>query len=84
MVAAMRRLETELTRFLMPRQVVPEKKKRGPAPTEQGELLGVRLRRELMGPLDAWIADQPDPKPSRQGAIRTLLRAALIGSDVKD
>jgi hypothetical protein len=27
--------------------------------------------------LNAWIADQPDPKPSKPEAIRRLLGAAL-------
>jgi cell division septation protein DedD len=29
--------------------------------------------------LDAWIASQPDPKPSRSEAIRIGLKAWLIG-----
>jgi len=28
-------------------------------------------------PLDAWIAEQPDPKPSRPEAIRRLLEIGL-------
>jgi hypothetical protein len=27
--------------------------------------------------LDAWIADQPDPKPSKPEAIRRLIEVAL-------
>lgn len=54
------------------------KKRRGPAPTGQGVLLGVRLHADLLKPLDRWIADQPEPKPSRPEAIRSFLRAGLI------
>ena len=28
--------------------------------------------------LDAWIADQPEPKPTRPEAIRRLLAEALV------
>jgi hypothetical protein len=30
-----------------------------------------------IGALDAWIADQPAPKPSREEAARRLLKQAL-------
>ena len=32
-----------------------------------------------MTPLDAWIADQPEPKPSRPEAIRHALTDWLTG-----
>ncbi|WP_271167289.1 hypothetical protein [Hansschlegelia plantiphila] len=37
----------------------------------------VRLPPDLLHPLDAWIAQQPDPKPSRPEAIRRLVDQAL-------
>lgn len=62
-----------------------------PAPAEAGEgpvegpktgigpNIGLRLYPELDAALDAWIAKQPDPKPSRPEAIRRILREALLG-----
>ena len=64
-------------------QVSTEKKRRGPAPTGQGKVVPVRLHPDLLGPLDQWIADQPNSKLNRSDAIRSFLRAALIGSDAK-
>lgn len=64
-------------------QAVSVKKRRGPAPTGQGKVVPVRLHPDLLGPLDQWIANQPEPKPNRSDAIRTFLRTALIGSDAK-
>ena len=55
-------------------ETVTTKKKRGPALTGKGEPIGVRLHGDLLIPLDAWIACQPDPKPSRPEAIRMILR----------
>jgi hypothetical protein len=31
-----------------------------------------------LGALDLWIADQPDPKPSRSEAVHKLLNQALV------
>ena len=31
-----------------------------------------------LGALDLWIEDQPDPKPSREGAARRVIREALM------
>jgi Arc/MetJ-type ribon-helix-helix transcriptional regulator len=33
----------------------------------------LRLHQPLLGALDVWIADQPDPKSSRPEAIRIAL-----------
>jgi Arc/MetJ-type ribon-helix-helix transcriptional regulator len=38
---------------------------------------GFRMPPELEAKLDAWIARQPEPKPSRSEAIRRLLEKAL-------
>ena len=37
----------------------------------------MRLRREQVAALDAWIADQPAPRPSRPEAIHILCGRAL-------
>jgi hypothetical protein len=55
------------------------KKRRGPKPTGQGVMLGVRVHRPALASLDTWIAAQPDPKPSRPEAIRRLVEKALKG-----
>jgi hypothetical protein len=55
-------------------------KRRGrPVTTGKGQLIGVRLLPLALEPLDAWIADQPDPKPSRPEAIREALMEWLAG-----
>ena len=55
-------------------------KRRGrPKTTGQGQLIGVRMLPGNLAPLDAWIADQPDPKPSRPEAIRHALTDWLTG-----
>jgi hypothetical protein len=63
----------------MDTQTLISKKRRGPAPTGQGLPVIVRLHAPLLDPLDAWVAAQPDPKPSRPEAIRRLLEKALKG-----
>jgi hypothetical protein len=40
----------------------------------------LRLPRNISDRLDAWIAAQPDPKPSRPEAIRRLVEAALAAA----
>ena len=42
-------------------------------------MVGVRLLPPILDPLDAWIASQADPKPSRPEAIRHLLSDSLTG-----
>jgi hypothetical protein len=46
-------------------------------PAVDSEDLHVRLRRSVVDALDAWIAAQPPPRPTRPGAIRRLLAEAL-------
>ena len=60
----------------MAKQTVISQKKRGPAPTGKGELLGVRVLPPLMAKLDSWIAKQDDA-PSRPEAIRRLVEKGL-------
>jgi hypothetical protein len=52
------------------------RRKRGRPPVES-EDVHVRLRRSALGTLDAWIAAQPEPWPTRPEAIRRLLAEAL-------
>lgn len=54
-------------------ETLQPKKRRGPKPTGQGVPVQVRLHPNALQPLDAWIAAQPDPKPSRPEAIRYAL-----------
>jgi len=41
----------------------------------------VRIPPANLKPLDAWIAAQPDPKPSRPEAIRRLIEVGLAPGD---
>jgi hypothetical protein len=57
-------------------------KKRGrPKTTGRGTLIGVRLQKQDLAPLDRWIARQSE-KPTRPEAMRTLLRVALDGDAI--
>jgi hypothetical protein len=54
------------------------KKNKGGRPrTGIGPAIGLRLYPDMEADLDAWIARQPGPKPSKPEAIRRLLREAL-------
>lgn len=53
------------------------KKSMGRPRTGIGQLIGVRLQPDHLGKLDKWIAQQPDPKPSRPEAIRRLVEKGL-------
>ncbi len=53
------------------------KKRRGPAPTGKGTQIVVRMHPDQLGPLDAWIEAQPEPKPTRPEAIRRIVDATL-------
>ena len=46
-------------------------------PRVNSEDVHVRLTRPALDTLDAWIAAQPEPRPSRPEAIRLLLAVAL-------
>lgn len=61
----------------MKRQTVLPQKKRGPAPTGKGTLIGVRLQPDILETIDAWIAKQPAPRPTRPEAMRSLAAEAL-------
>src|SRR3984885_6253261 len=61
----------------MKRQTVITKKRRGPAPTGKGTLVGVRLQPDRLSAVDAWIAKQNAPM-TRPEAIRATLDAVLV------
>ena len=52
------------------------KKRRGPAPTGKGTLIGVRLQPDQLAKVDAWRESQNDT-PTRPEAIRRLVEKAL-------
>jgi hypothetical protein len=49
----------------------------GRPPTGIGPVIGVRLYPDDEAALANWIAQQPDPKPSKPEAIRRILRQTL-------
>ena len=57
-------------------RVFSAKKKTG-RPRVDSEAVNVRLERPALDVLDAWIAAQPEARPSRPEAIRRLLAEAL-------
>jgi hypothetical protein len=60
----------------MAKQTVITKKRRGPAPTGKGTLIGVRLQPSKLVALDAWIAKQSTPL-TRPEAIRAMMETIL-------
>lgn len=55
------------------------RKKRGPAPTGQMPVTSIRLPPDVLEGMAAWVAAQPEPKPSRSSAINQALRDWLTG-----
>jgi metal-responsive CopG/Arc/MetJ family transcriptional regulator len=55
------------------------KKSRRGRPTVDSEAVNVRIDRPLLTELDAYIAEQPEPRPTRPEAIRLALREWLVG-----
>ena len=60
--------------------IVNVKKPRGRPPVET-EALTVRVHRNQLAAIDAWIATQPEPRPTRPEAIRRLVEQALGAGD---
>ncbi len=56
--------------------IVSAKNSRG-RPKLDTEAVNVRMPREMIAELDAWIAAQSAPKPSRPEAVRALVAVAL-------
>ena len=48
-----------------------------PTPSRPTTKIESRLSEDLSRRIDAWIASQPEPRPSRPEAIRRLLAEAL-------
>jgi hypothetical protein len=53
-----------------------QKRGRG-RPNADTEALTLRVQKRVLSDLDAWIAAQPEPRPSRPEAIRRILAQAL-------
>jgi hypothetical protein len=63
----------------MKKKTVIPRKKRGPPATGKGEPVVVRMQPPQLKALDYWIAQQPQPFPSRPEAVRRLVEVALAG-----
>src|SRR5579872_4472038 len=61
----------------MKKKTVIPQKRRGPPATGKGEPVVVRMHRPQLQALDAWIAEQPQPFPSRPEAVRRLVEFGL-------
>lgn len=66
---------------MKPSTVLTEKKRKGPAPTGVGTLVGVRLQPDLLAALDAFIESQPD-ELTRPEAVRRILAGALSAKEI--
>lgn len=53
------------------------KKDKGGRPRVDATPITVRIPPTLLGPLDALVAEQPDPKPSRPDVLREALSEFL-------
>ncbi len=53
-------------------------KSKGGRPRVDATPVTVRIPPDLLAALDALIAQQPDPKPSRPEAVRQILAAAIM------
>ena len=63
----------------MKRQTVITRKRRGPAPTGKGILIGVRFQPKQLENLDRWTA-QSAPGESRPEAVRRLVEVGLTAN----
>jgi hypothetical protein len=64
--------------------MVRQDTKRGRPPgVTHGEFVGLRIPETLSLQIDAWIAAQPEPRPTRSEAIRRLLGEALAAIAAK-
>jgi hypothetical protein len=62
---------------IMNKTTVIAKKKRGPPARGKGEPIVVRMHPPALEMLDAWIAKQKQPFPSRPEAVRRLVELGL-------
>jgi hypothetical protein len=57
------------------------RKKRGrPRGRTLTTYIGLRIPLDLLGCLDAWISEQPEPQPRRSKAILSLLKVAIAAA----
>jgi hypothetical protein len=61
----------------MKKKTVIPRKRRGPPATGKGEPVVVRMQPPQLQALDAWIAKQAPPFPSRPEAVRRLVELGL-------
>ena len=64
--------------FMAKQETVTTKKRRGPAPTGRGHLIGLRWHEPDLERIDTWRKQQDD-LPSRSEAIRRLVELGLKG-----
>jgi hypothetical protein len=57
-------------------------KKRGRPAIGKGLQFNAMLRPELAARIDAWIENQPEPRPTRPEAIRRLVEKGLAADGV--
>jgi hypothetical protein len=62
----------------------PQKQKPGPAPAGKTTSIDVLLEPNELTGLDAWIAAQAEPRPTRSEAIRRILADTLAKSASAD
>ena len=62
---------------MVSQETVITKKRRGPAPTGKGQLIGVRLQPDDLDLLDLWI-QATEPGLSRPEALRRILRMVAM------
>jgi len=61
-----------------------KQKKRGRPATGKTPITGVRLSDDLSEGIDRYIADQPQPPPTKSDALREIIRDWLIGHGYLD
>jgi len=62
---------------------IPSAKKSRGRPKVDAVPVNVRVPPDLVADLDRWISDQPEPKPSRPEALRTLAAERLIATSYR-
>ena len=62
-------------------RAIPNIKKSRGRPRIDATPIGLRIPPPQLARLDAWIANQPDPKPTRPEAIRRLIETGLKAGD---
>jgi len=68
-----------LCRYNFVMSVHVDKKSRRGRPRVDSDIVTARVARPVLDAMDAWIAAQPEPRPSRPEAIRLALKDWLTG-----